>query len=450
MLGRFAFVLGLLGLLVAPPLTAGTVYVALSSDTIINGTPYETEIKVTNPAGEEKLFTAFFIPSDWDSTARAEELELPVQRVPAGATRVYRGLNFGAPNGMLELTSAADLHFTARLIPKVNGGETVGITLPVISSDNLFTGGQAMQIVGLRRDDMHRSGLGIVNLSKSLNPCNIKLIGAGGGQLISPTTLVMPPLSQFFWQDVLGLVAIAKGSEIRAEIMCEKESYAFGTVLDTVNGHGRSLLPAEDGKSLLTPPGVAAACPSGAVCFNEPGIFHQPRPGNEVWIRRYVMQPGLRYRQLRVKLKVTHGGWDRDQGGLHNFFWLARNEWKSNTFGYVNARGGNKSIFQNTTNVDIKQKGVTQRTPVNVKLIPGTTYEVDYTYDAAAGRITTILTNAANGNEVARIIEPATINGNRIVTQGEGFFIECALKRVYQEVPTYGWQYADLEFQLIP
>jgi hypothetical protein len=140
MLGRFASIVGVLSLLVAAPISAGTVYVALSSDAVVNGTPYETEIKVTNPAAEEKSFTAFFIRSDWDSLERPEAQELPVQRVPAGATRVYRGLNFGAPHGMLELTSSADLHFAARLVPKVDGGETVGINLPVVSSDNVFSG----------------------------------------------------------------------------------------------------------------------------------------------------------------------------------------------------------------------------------------------------------------------------------------------------------------------
>ncbi len=431
----------------ARPAAAGVVYVALAADAELHGTRYVTELKVSNPSGTPRTFTTFFIKTNESGTVRPEGATAIEQTVPPGESRIYRGLAPAATTGMLEINSDNVLVFSARLVPRVDDSDKEGANVPVVSSANLVAGGKNATVLGISRGEDRATTLGLINLSKVENECRVEMVGAQGAALISPAIIRLPPLVQWFFPDLLGFVGREDDSEVRFQLNCQGAAFVFGHSINTETGEVVSLPPATAGDSTLTVPGAPSACPDGALCFTEQGVFHVPSRGNEFWKKKWPIAPGQVFKRLRVQITIQHGGWDRQTPDyIHNVFWLYRNVWMSNTFGYVNLRGPNRNEVTNTTNVN-QPAGVIKKTTTKATLTPGQTYKVDYTSDTTAGRIETIV-STLDGTQVARMTD--TASAAQIVTEGAGFEMWCGLERIHFEVPTYGWTYSDLSFQLLP
>ena len=444
---RFAVCLVVFALLGVATASAGTVYVTLVSNETVNGTTYETELRVSNPTNQPRVFSALFLRTARPNVDRPAQQQGSEFSVPPGTTRVFRGLNTAGANiGMLEISAENELIFSARLVPKRGGNEFEGAQIPIVSSDTLVRGGNTMHLQGWKRGNGQISSFGLLNLSQTTNSCRVEIEDFQGKALMNPITLKIEPLLHAHWTDVLDIIDVTSGSEIRAEVTCTKEAYAYGLILDPESGGVETVQISQSGASALRVPGAKEECPPGALCFEEPGIFHVPQPGNDVWKKDYPIAPGQTFKVLRLNLRFQHGGWDRDSGGIHNLFWISRNVWRSNNFGYVNARGPNRNEVTNVTNVDLPA-GVTKRTVASVALVPGQTYDLEYTYDTRAGVIRTQIRNAAGNLVVDMRDSTSTPN---IKTQGAGFFIECGLHRIFQEVPTHGWVYQDLRWTLEP
>ncbi|HVS15664.1 MAG TPA: hypothetical protein VMV46_17205 [Thermoanaerobaculia bacterium] len=434
--------------LLASPATAGTVYVALASDMVLDGIRYETVLTVSNPSDQPRSFTTLFIEVFQDGTARDDGAGAAVaQTVPAGQTMMFTALSGGVPRGFLEITADPALVFSARLVPSVDGVKGVGGRVPVISSDNLIDGGERFYLQGLRRDSARDTTLGLINLSQNPNQCTVDLVGADGGARIQTAVLSLPPLAAGQWDDVLGLVGLGSESEVRAEIQCGGPAYAYGLVLDAVSGAVSSIDISQTGASLLAAPGQQVPCPEGAACFEYPGLVFTPTRGNEIRTLKMVLEEGSVYSAIKLRMTVDLTAWyPGDPGGIHNFFWLYRNLWAGNTFGYVNARGPNKNKISNLTNVNLP-KGVTKTTRIDGALAPNQTYIIDYTYDTRSGRIDTLFLDQTGG--VVASLKDST-SANAIRQEGEGFFIQLSLEGHFSEVPSYGWNYRDLRVDFLP
>ncbi len=433
--------------LAGQPAAGGVVYVSLAADVELRGVRYTTELRVSNPTEIARSFTTHFIATNQNGTVRPDPFLPPSQAVPAGETRLFRGLTSGGSTGMVEINADQAWVFRARLVPVLAQVERDGAAVAIVSSGNLVPGGRASFVQGLWRNPNRTTALGIVNLSKSENECSAELIGPQAQPLIPPAVLRLPPLSHAFFPDVLGLVGVNAQTEGRLELTCQGAAFAFAHVLNATTGEVLNLTLSTTGDSTLTPPGAQTGCPEGALCFEEKGVFHVPTVGDQVWERVFPIVPGQVFGRLRLQLTVQNGGWDVEQpDGLHNLFWVYRNVWRSNNFGYANLRGPNRNQLTNTTNVNLPA-GQFKGTAVSATTTVGRVYKVDYTYDTTAGKIETILTTL-DGTEVARIVD--TASASEIVTQGIGFTIWCGQTRSNAEVPTLGWTYSDLSFQLLP
>jgi hypothetical protein len=434
--------------LLASPSMAGTLYVASASDMVLDGIRYETELTVSNPSGQPRSFTTHFIEVFRDGTQRDDTGSAAVaQTVPAGQTMKFTGLSGGLPRGFLEIEADPELVFSARLVPTVDGIKGVGGQVPVVTSENLIEGGERFYLQGLRRDANRETTLGLINLSQSANQCTVDLIGADGGARIQTAVISLAPLTAGQWDDVLGLVGLGHESEIRAEIQCAGPSYAYGLLFDSVNGTVVGIDVSQTGESLLSAPGKQAPCPDGAACFEYSGLVFTPTRGNETKTLKMVLPAGSVYRTINLRMTVDLTAWSsKDSGGIHNFFWLYRNTWASNTFGYLNVRGPNKNKISNLTNVNLP-KAVTKTTRIDRALAAGQTYVIDYTYDTRSGKIETLILDRSGG-AVARLTDSTSANAIR--QEGEGFFIQLSLEGHFFEVPSYGWNYRDLRVDFLP
>ncbi len=365
-----------LGLALAGPVGAGTVYVVMASDESINSIGYHTVLQVSNTSDSPRSFTTYFIKSFTDGTDRPEKPALRTEVVAPRTTFYYAGLSGGEAHGMLEVTGDDALVFSAKLVPRIGGGEGLGERVPLISSNNVVPGGRTQHVQGVKRFGDLFTTYGLANISQTPNQCTADVTYANGLAAIPTTVLVLPPLSHQLWPDVLEAIGVVEGDGLRIAVTCSGASYSFGVLRQMKTGE-TSLLPlSETGSSLLVPPGEGPECAAGSVCFEQKGIYHIPSPGNEVFHINYPMAEGQIFRTLRVRLTFQHGGWDqKDPFGLHNIFWIVRNVWASNNFGYVNTKGPNFNQVLNNTNVDLPE-GQNQKNIVNVALVPGETYKL--------------------------------------------------------------------------
>jgi hypothetical protein len=426
--------------------TAGTIYVALASNMVRDGVEYRTVLEVSNPALVPHSFTTHFIEAFRDGTDRGDEVQAPIV-VPPGRTLLFTGLGAEGARGMLEVTGDPELVFHARLVSVLDGVEDpVGGRVPVITSQNVVGGGQRFNVLGILRDERRETTFGIVNLAQAANQCSVDLIGADGVPRIQTAVLSLPALSANQWDDVLGIVGIGQATMIRAQVQCSGPAYAYAFVIDAESGTVAGIDVAQTAASQLTPPGQQLPCPAGGECFEWLGLLHRPTPGDETKTVLAALTPGSVFRILKLRLTVDIVGWDRDTAGIHNFFWLYRNIWTGNTFGYVNVRGPGSNKVSNLTNVDLP-RGVVKTTRIDQALESGRTYHVDYTYDTRSGRIDTVILDSGGG-VVAQMVDSASVNSIR--QEGEGFFVQVGLKRVHSEVPSYGWNYRDLRLDFLP
>jgi hypothetical protein len=453
----------LVALLLAAAANAGTVYVSLASDHTVGNVQLKTFLEVTNTSDMNRFFEVLFIPTFSDGTERdtASSFSPKVLGISPGRTQQFTNLTDGKATGMLEINAdflTPQLLFTARLEARVGGVLVDSSRIPIVTSKNLTPGGEIAFIQGMDRKAPLISSLGFINLAHKTSQCSIDLVDTAGAKLMDTVILQVAPLSHYHWDDVFLVIEQEKVADAHARVQCAEDFAVNSFLLNTEIGTIQRLLTSEANDSRLLKPGQQApdpdpdpdpdplGCPTGASCFELPGVFHQPKPGNEIRTYQMPLASGRSFSEIKIRLTVYHGGWHPNSDFIHNFFWLFRNKWQGNTFGYVNALGPNKNVFQNTTNVNLPA-GITQKTKANVALQPFQTYIVDYSFNVRTRRMTTVLSRP-NGSIVATISEPTTTSS--IVTEGAGFEVWFGLHQEYLEVPTYGWTYEDFQIQFLP
>lgn len=436
----------------AAPAMAGTVYVSLASDTTVEGLDYESVLRVTNTGTAPHFFVIHFIPSFSDGTERGAEQLSPIG-VPPGHTYVYENLSLGTGKaGMLEITGDDQLVFTASVVVRNANGDGESAPVPVVGSDQLVPAGQRIVIQGVRRDAQHLTSYGLLNLSQQPNQCEVDLFGANGAELISTAVLAMPPLSQFFWHDVVQVAGLASAADARFEAVCAGPAFAFGKVINFASGDVAPIQPSSSLFSTLVPPGKQPAVTpdpppgecGGDFCYELPGTFFVPNPSDRVRKLQVPIPKGEFYSRLEIEMTVVHGGWFAgNPGGFHNFFWFFDGKWSGGSWGYVNARGPGKEIVTSAHFINIPQS---RRTAASLLLQPGATYRVRYVYDAAAGFVNTTFYDA--GGAVLADLRDAA-GARRIVFGTDvGTWLWFGLEGHFEEVPSFGWQYKNFVLSL--
>lgn len=436
------------------PVWAGSVYVPMATDVEIDGIRYKTEVLVANDGGVERRLDTFFIPTETDGTER-QGIPAETLTVNPDGSRVLGTVAPAGATGMLEISGAPQILVQARLVPVGAGDNRVGTSLPVVSSQNAFTATDTASVIGWVRSDVLVTDYVIVNLGQEPASCSIDLYTNTGDELISTAVIAMAPLGHRQFDDALGFIGIEDISAVRSITSCDKAFYVFARVLNRETGETAVLLPSsqlED--SVFQVPGEEPPpppCPSDATCFSEPGTFFVPTAQQEVLRIPFPLDPGV-YREIRVQMDVTFGNWwGPNTSGSHNIFWLARNR-NRDLFGYVNVRGpNNNSIFMRH---GIGQpQGQKPKVSRNYAFQTGATYRFIYTYDTRQNNVKLIVQNAS-GQELFQLnsvpdAANVAIGNNDTMLMDIGFPRNPA-EAESNDVPTYGWQYKDLELQFIP
>jgi hypothetical protein len=206
--------------------------------------------------------------------------------------------------------------------------------------------------------------------------------------------------------------------------------------------------PGEGAPEVLMLTAPAAVCPSGAVCFDAPGLVHVPAPppGAPVGRVSFFAPTGVATR-LRLTMNVTVGPWFPDEpDGKHLIYWFVVSK-NIDMPGLLYFRGPNK-------NQAFARHGIGLTHPQKIKIIRpfaaqvGHTYRIDNDYDMAGGLYLVKVTDQATG-EVA-----VTLRGKPNVTSytikpGAKFIVDMGFYpgKVETEVPSYAWRYSDIHVE---
>jgi len=416
---------------------AGTVYVPSPGSGTVGASSYEVQVSITNTSAVTAPVSQVLLATDTDGTPRLTSPNT-VQVQPGRTAVVKPGGNF---KGMIELSGGADLRYSARLVG--TGPGRLGVYLPVITSDNLIRGGQTAALQGLVSGAGRTADLTVVNLGQTASTCTANLYQADGTLLAGPVTLAMKPLSH---RSISNIFAGGIATEARVSVTCTRDFFAYALLSDAATGEIAYVGPAGNGGSLLTLPGQGAACPAGATCLDAKGVVHQPTQAKPVQRITFPAPAGVATR-LRMSLDVTVGPWYApDPDGKHLIYWFVINR----NFimpGMLYFRGP-------ATSTALVRYGMNLTHPQKLKIEqpfqaqPGHTYHVDNDFDMARGVYTVTITDTATAQSVQLVGVPNV--RSYTLKAGDNFLIDMGFIEglTPDEVPTYGWTYANVHVEV--
>jgi len=191
--------------------------------------------------------------------------------------------------------------------------------------------------------------------------------------------------------------------------------------------------------------GDAGVCPTGAVCFEVPGLVHEPTPGDEVKRTSFDVPVGD-YTKIELELDVVMGPWAADPAAVrHNIFWLAHDKKNVDLYGYVNFVRPNVVLVRHGIG---QAQGDKAKLQEKATLTPGTTYHFHYVYDVGSPLIDSTIT--AEGAPVSHLTDVPNVS-TITFTNGQTIDIDMGFPGTTLEEPaTYGWKYENLWLMLIP
>lgn len=434
----------------AAPVTADTVYVPLAIDLTEAGVNYTTQVWISNRGGEERRFSAYFIPDTTNGTNRPSQPAAEITVQP-GRTIVLTDIAPAGSRGLLEISGAPQLSVAARLVPTVKSVEGVGAALPILSSATMIPAGTTVQLQGWERSTGEVSDFGLVNLAHETASCQVEVIGPNGAPLIPTAVLSLQALTQVNFVDVLGLIGQNNISSVRASVTCDQPFYPYTASLNPTTGAVTVTSPSQDLTSTLRRPGDVpppTTCTPGATCFEFPGVVHSPTSNNRVG-RLEMDVPDGRYSIIKAQVDVFIGNWAANNtSGTHNVFWLALDKNK-NLYGYVNVKGPNANTIFVRHGIGQPQ-GQKPRIDGGLALPTGRTYRFAYLYDTNQRVIELIVSDVATG-QVLKVLNGAPDVNAIQVGGGETFLMDFGFGgQNPNEPPQFGWRYENVLFEIIP
>jgi hypothetical protein len=321
---------------------------------------------------------------------------------------------------------------------------------PAITEETRFRGGQTLALQG-------PTHLALVNLASTGNRCTLSMTGPEGSALGPVTTLTLRGLETRPFVNVFArpgdpgadlLAEVPESTEARAAISCEEDFYAYGLVADAATGRLDRVAPQEESAAgSLTAPAVPA-CPTGATCFDAPGVVHVPAPPPGLPVGRVTFPaPAGVAKRLRVSLDVTVADWYKQEpNGKNLIYWFVVNK-NIDMPGLLYFLGPNK-------NQAFARHGMGLTHPQKLKIIKpfaaqvGHTYHVDNDYDMAGQTYRVTITDAATG--VVQVVLQGRPNvTSYTIRPGSNFLVDMGFfpNKVPTEVPSYKWKYADVHVE---
>src|SRR5436305_305058 len=203
-----------------------------------------------------------------------------------------------------------------------------------------------------------------------------------------------------------------------------------------------SLSPAAAGRALA---GAAAACPTGAICFDAPGVVHIPAPPPGMPVGRVSFPaPTVTAKRFRLSIDVTLADWSPLQpSGKHLIYWFVIQK-NIDMPGLLYFLGPDKYEA-------FARHGMGLKHPQKKKIIDpfravvGHTYHVDNDYDMAGGTYTVTVTDTTTGQPEV-VLDGRPNVRSYTIKPGLNFLIDMGFfpGHVEGQVPTYGWKYPNV------
>jgi hypothetical protein len=427
------------------PLIAETVYVPVEAAGIA-GNVSGTQLQISNFEGGKRSFTARFLSIESSSTTDAAEARHSAA-VPANRALLLDEAVLGG-TGLLAVEADPALLIDSWIQSVSRRGVTLIARMPTISSHNRLAAGAVAHLTGLAGD---AADLRLVNLGDAACDCRVDILDADG-LLTGASAFQVEPRSLLEVAGVAGL-----GGEHEAQVTCDQPFFAYARVADA----DTSLVSVIGPTPADQVQDAAAArtrgkddLPAGTVIFEQNGLLHLATRGREKGVLRVVVPRELRLARLVVDIDVTPGPWHgRNPGGNHAMIWLHRGRFRSNTVANVNAFGPNKHFVKMNQNVDLPPPHNTNR-KMNLRLERNRVYHLNYTYNAAANTITTILLTggAGGGQELKRMGMKGTAMNNTLTIPAAGMVAEFGHFPGQEppEMESVGWSYLNLKVTMIP
>lgn len=429
------WVLGLLA--VATPALAGSVYLPIASNETIGGKQLHTELWISNPTGEVLEVTTLFIPSRTDGTGTDRNLLIPRQIAP-GATLFISNTTPAGASGMLEINADPALVFSSELVaetlPPVEteaGSGNVsapGARLPLVSSENLIPAGGVAQLQALVRTPAGTvSNVGLINLSQEPARCTARVFTASGGQVGGTAILPLPPLSHAQFNEALAILGLDDASNVRVELSCDQEFYAYGVVLGEEPQETLFIQPSVSGDSSLLAPGLLPPF----VEFRVPGNFLVANRANSYELFQLPVERGVAYGFIEIDFDFFLGGFNTHL--FHTIFSLR----SGGLYCELTIRGDNSRTFFDTPDQSVRATGPWR---------PGRDFHVHVVYDVVEN---TAVLEVSEFDEVVQRLE-ARANRSLLGAVDGSLRLDFSQRKVFDDAffPLWGSTFSNLEVRV--
>lgn len=421
--------------LAATPAFADTIYLPFVVGGSEGANRIMTKVWVSNPSDDVRRFSTYFIPSG-EAAADPRE-DRPQITVPAGALRVVEVTQ--SASGVLELTGAPQLRYSARLEVRTPGGQLLSSTrVPLVGSENMIFGGDPIQLQPLeRRLTGSETDLGILNLSPEVNRCQITYYRASGAPVAPGVTITVPALGLRFFDEIFGEQYLDQEAiaDARLQVVCDAEFYAYSTITDRGNGEVLFVTPADPGNSELVAPGDEPPVPNGTVFFERSGTFLNsttsaaraafdiPAEANRFYQRAVI---DFDFRFARYTNPLFHTLSSMRGGGIWYVVTLRADR--------------NRTILETSANGSAGEGGPWTR---------GQTYHVKMILDVGT-RTTTM--RVTQGNQLVQELSHPLGRNSLAVFSGNKLVLDFSQDKVYDDAffPLWGSQFSNLRVTMEP
>jgi hypothetical protein len=303
--------------------------------------------------------------------------------------------------------------------------------------------GATLVLEGLVSSGARTTGLALANLDASAAQCTVSLTSAEGALLGQAAAVALAPRSHRYLDDVFAGFGELAGA--RAAVSCDRPFYAFGVIADQATGEVAVVDPTPSAVKISQGP-----CSPGSrsVCFDAPGVVHEPTEALPVKRVAFAVPAGV-YGRVKMSLDLTVGPWYAPEpDGKHLVYWFVLNR-NFDMLGMLYFRGPNAYTA-------LARYGIGLTHPQKIKLvkpfkaIPGHTYHCENDLDMTAGVINITVTDKGTG-EVVRLRGVANVK-QLTVKSGDRFIIDMGFPENVNpdEVPSYDSIYRDIHIEAIP
>jgi hypothetical protein len=342
--------------------------------------------------------------------------------------------------GLLAIEADSEVQVDA-WVETHHGRQTYMGGVPIISDANRFEAGTAAFVNGVSR--VHTAQLALVNLGADSAACSVDFVRADGTLAGGNAQVTVPAVSLGLYDDALGLRQMKEDVSVSAS--CDQPFFAFAVENNPRNSRVTFISPT----SQIAPATVIADA-SASIVFDRPGQVHTATKENPKLKLTVPVTGKLNLDRLVYDLDITAGPWSTKMSHCaHNIAFFHRGKFRSNCFSNLNAFGPDRYWLKNNQNID-QPAGSNTNAKIGFKFVQGTTYHINYVFDAVNKQIHIIA--QVGGHDVGHIDMKATAQNHILTVPSTGLVLEMGnlLNQVGCEVPSLGWSWANLHLEMFP